>query len=382
MRYQDKTVVDQQGRSHILCRNGEKESRIPFRPRLILVEEGIDSHEMVVAVRRAFPHCPLSTLHPESSEWKGRGALMLRRRRGRFVRPCPGTRRYLCCGYFVLNLALGCPYECVYCIIPHYYGTSGVTLFVNVEDALRELREFVLNRDDVTRIGTGEWSDSLALDPCIPLSRRLVENFRELPNAVLELKTKSTHVDPLLGLAHGGHTVVAWSLNAPSVIARAEPGTPSLVERLLAARRCQQHGYPIALHWDPIILTEQWEEEYSEAVRTVFEILDPRSILWISLGALRYPPSLSDALRESGLGLGEFFPGLDGKLRYLRPLRVVLFRSMADWIRGKAGFDPLIYLCMESPDVWKASLGWVPAGLKDLDRRFQERIRLFWSRPH
>ncbi len=305
---------------------------------------------------------------------------MLRRRRGRFLRPCPGTRRYLCCGYFVLNLALGCPYECVYCIIPHYYATSGITLFVNVEDALGELRDFVLRRKEVTRIGTGEWTDSLALEACLRLSRRLIPVFGQLPNAVLELKTKSTYVDPLLDLAHGGHTVVSWSLNAPSIIARAEPGTPSLLERLLAARRCQQHGYPIALHWDPLVLSEGWEEEYREAVRTVFEILDPQSILWISLGALRYPPSLSDPLRESGIGLGESFPGLDGKLRYLRPLRVRIFRSMAGWIRREAGSEVLIYLCMESSEVWKASVGWAPTGLKDLDRRFQERIQLFWSR--
>jgi spore photoproduct lyase len=304
--------------------------------------------------------------------------LTLRTQKGRFLKRCPGTRNYLCCGYHVLNVMEGCPLGCTYCVLQGYLEHEEVVVFVNLEDALRELTESLTNWDGVARVGTGELADSLALDPWVPLSEKLVPVFRDLPRGVLELKTKSIHVERLLELPHGGHTVVSWSLNPPSLARRAEPLAPSPIERLEAARRCQERGYPIGLHFDPMVWYPGWEEEYRGLVEQVFRFLDPQGIIWISLGALRYPPALHERLLPSGLALGESFPGLDGKLRYLRPLRTSMFRSMARWLREMGG-DVFVYLCMESPQVWDGALGWVPADMSELDRRFQARIVDFWT---
>jgi spore photoproduct lyase len=303
--------------------------------------------------------------------------LHLRRHRGRFLKPCPGTRNYLCCGYHVLNLVMGCPFRCVYCVLQDYLDRPGIQLFVNLKDAFQEVKTFLAGRPGITRIGTGELADSLALEPWVRLGERLVPFFRDLPRGILELKTKSTHVERLLDLPHGGHTVISWSLNPESVALAAEPGAPSALQRLEAARRCQERGYPIGLHFDPMVMVENWEEEYRDLTETVFRVLDPRSILWISLGALRYPPAIHERLFPSGLALEESFPGLDGKMRYLRPLRTAMFRSMARWIHELGG-DLFVYLCMESPEVWEDALGWAPRDAAELDLRFQERIALFW----
>jgi spore photoproduct lyase len=260
-----------------------------------------------------------------------------------------------------------------------YLDRPGIQLFVNLEDGLEEVKRFLAGRPGITRIGTGELADSLALEPWAGLAEKLVPLFRQFPNGILELKTKSDRVGSLLDLAHGNHTVISWSLNPDSVAKAAEAGAPSAARRLEVARKCQERGYPIALHFDPLVMAGNWEEEYRELVERVFEILDPRSILWISLGALRYPPAIHERLLPSGLALGESFPGLDGKMRYLRPLRTAMFRSMARWIRELGG-DLFVYLCMESPEVWEDALGWAPRDAADLDRRFQERIGAFWAR--
>ncbi len=348
-------------------------------PERLWIEEGCEGEPLASRIQEALTGIPWDTIPSgyrppfEGRSWS------LRRQRGRFLKSCPGTRNYLCCGYHVLNLVLGCPFQCAYCILQDYLGQEGITIFVNLDDALREVREFVSRNDGVLRIGTGELGDSLALEPWIRTGETLVPFFASLPNAVLELKTKSDLVDSLLELPHGGHTVVSWSINPQGVIQAAEAETAPLEQRLRAARSCQERGYPLGLHLDPMVLTRGWEEQYREVVEIVFRALDPEGILWVSMGGLRYPPSLHGRLLHCGLGLGELFPGLDGKLRYLRPLRTRMFRIVAQWITELGG-DIFVYLCMESQEVWENSLGWAPRGMGHLDRLFQERIRTFWQR--
>lgn len=348
------------------------------QPKRLIVEKRCESAPLVQEIVEAYPEIPCEYDCGAARRGARFGTWALRYHKGRFLKPCPGTRNYLCCGYQVLNWVLGCPFQCVYCILQEYLGDHGITLFVNLDDAFKEIRGSSSAGDRIVRIGTGELADSLALETRISLSARLVRFFRDLPGVVLELKTKSGNVDALQGLAHGGHTIISWSVNPPSVIQEAERGTTSLKTRLEAARKCQESGYPIGIHFDPMIWTEDWQDEYHELVRTVLRTLDPARIIWISMGALRYPPSLHSRLVSSGFGLGELVPGLDGKLRYLRPIRVQMFRSMVKWIREYGG-DIFLYLCMESPEIWVGSMGWAPRDMRELDALFQERIKAFWS---
>ena len=68
---------------------------------------------------------------------------------------------------------------------------------------------------------------------------------------------------------------------------------------------------------------------------------------------------------------GEFVPGLDGKLRYFKPLRIELFRKVASWIRGHAPDVP-VYLCMEDDEVWRKALGFTPAEKGGLGRMLDD----------
>jgi spore photoproduct lyase len=348
-------------------------------PRRVWIEANCEEEPLAHRIRQALRGVPLETIPPGERPPAPEGSWTLRRQRGRFLKPCPGTRNYLCCGYHVLNPVLGCPFGCAYCILEEYLGQEEITIFVNLRDALGEVRELASRKGTVVRIGTGELGDSLALDPWLGTSETLVPFFATLPNAILELKTKSDRVEALLDLPHGGHTVVSWSINPPRVIEMAEAATASLHQRLDAARRCQERGYPLGLHLDPMVCIDGWEEEYRQTLETVFGLLDPGGIIWVSIGGLRYPPHLQGRLLESGLGLGELLPGLDGKLRYLRPIRARMFRHAVEWIRELAG-DVFVYLCMEGRDVWEASLGWAPRGMAHLDRLFQERISSFRRR--
>jgi spore photoproduct lyase len=284
--------------------------------------------------------------------------------RGRFVRECPGTRHYLCCGYRILHIGMQCSLDCTYCILQAYFNQPNLRLFGNTDEMLYLLDlELKSHPNLLHRFGTGEFTDSLLLDPWTNLTSRLVPFFSGRSNAILELKTKTDSVGQLLDLDHGGNTIVAWSLNAPSVCRHEEARAASLHERLRAARRCAEKGYSLAFHFDPLIEHTDWRRGYGDVLNRLFDAVDPQRIVWISLGAFRYMPELKAMIRarhpRSKIIYGEFVRGLDGKMRYFREIRVELFSFMLERIR-KVDPDLCVYLCMESEDIWRDVFGFSP----------------------
>jgi spore photoproduct lyase len=293
-------------------------------------------------------------------------------RKGRLLKRCPGTSSYVCCGYRVLNLVTGCPLDCTYCILQLYLHHPCLVVQADWEEALRELDELIAKHPGrVVRLGTGELADSLALEPLTDMARELVPRILRRPEAVLELKTKTTFVESLLDIDPRGRVILSWSVNAEEVVRADEKGAPPLTERLRAAAEGRRAGYRIGLHFDPLVRFPGWERSYSRAVEAIYDHLREGDIAWISLGSLRYPPALDAIIRrrfpDSRLPLGELVPGLDGKLRYFRPLREEMYRRVYRDIRRRDRHAE-VYLCMESPEVWRSSLGRSPGSTAGLAR--------------
>jgi len=304
--------------------------------------------------------------------------LVLAHQKSEFLKWCPGTRNYICCGYQILNLVNNCEINCSYCILQGYFNSPFITVYVNIEDLFAELEKKLNSQPDkIFRIGTGELADSLSTDHLTEYSSQLVSFFADKKNAIIELKTKSTLIDNFLNLDHNGRTVVAWSLNTPKIISTEESLAPTLDERLATAAECQEAGFKLAFHFDPMIYDKNWEADYREVVNKIFEFIHPENITWISLGALRYPPHLDQIIRQNHPGskivYGELFPGKDGKLRYFKPIRIEMFSKMYQWIKENAP-NVFVYLCMESSEVWRKSFGWTPKNSAGLKRMMDELI--------
>jgi len=296
---------------------------------------------------------------------QGKHHLLLCKNRGHFFKPCPGTKEYRCCDYQVLNIGMGCPMDCVYCILQAYLNKPWLTFFVNTDDLLSEMRTaFKAEPERFFRIGTGEFTDSMALDKFTCLSPVLVEFMAEQKQAVLELKTKSGVIDNLRGLKHNGRTVLAWSLNSTSVMEKEEIRTATLDERLQAAAQCAKWGYKLAFHFDPIIDHPGWEEGYKETIIKLYQTVPAEQIVWISLGALRYLPSLktigTERFPRSRIFYQEFIEGLDNKKRYFRPRRVTLYQHIYSLLKQRTAPQTCIYFCMESDEIWQDVMGYSP----------------------
>jgi len=103
-----------------------------------------------------------------------------------------------------------------------------------------------------------------------------------------------------------------------------ETGTASLEKRIGAAQQCQERGYPLGFHFDPIIFSSGMGEGVSGDDWFPFQENRFEGIVWISLGGFRYPPQLKAIAKErfpdTKIFLGELFPGKDGKFRYLKEI--------------------------------------------------------------
>ncbi len=352
-----------------------------FAPSEIIVEAGSEESPIFRNLRRSLPNVPFTFVHhPQSpaahftaadSLGDGKRRLYLTRHKGDFLKKCPGSDGQVCCNYFVINFASNCPMECSYCYLQEYLAHNPtLKVFSNIDDLLGEARALLgRHRGFFFRIGTGEITDSLALDPYIGFSAEVIPFFAEQPNVLLELKTKSDRVEGLVGLNPKGRVVVSWSMNPQKIIDEDEHLTASLEERLAAARRCQDGGYKLGFHFDPMMEYPGWERDYQAMVGRLFAVVDHRRIAWLSMGVLRNTPGLKRIMRErfpsTRILSGEQVLCPDGKMRYFQPLRVGMYRKMLRWIRA-ASPTVFVYLCMESKEVWEQVFGFAPSCEKEL----------------
>ncbi len=283
--------------------------------------------------------------------------------KGKFIKHCPCTPEAVSCGYYNLHLHTGCPYACSYCILQVYLETKEPIFFTNLADLEEELQQAAAAHKYL-RIGTGELTDSLALDPQVNYSYKILKIFERFPHILFEFKTKSANVKNLLRYEKvPANIVISWSLNPQEIIAREERLTPRLAARLKAAAAVQARGCQVGIHFDPIIICRDWKTQYEDLIKEIARVIDPAKIAWWSLGALRFPFALRDHIfkhRDSRLFEGELIKGYDNKYRYFKPLRLDLFHFMIRKIHAHVSKETPLYLCMEDDEAWQELLPQLP----------------------
>jgi len=212
---------------------------------------------------------------------RGKEILYLTRNRGAFFKKCPGTSHYTCCDYQILHIGTFCHMDCTYCVLQTYFHPPILQYFVNHEDLMAEL-DTVFSQKKILRIGTGEFTDSLIWQLWTDVSNQLVQRFGAQNHAVLELKTKTTAIERLQNLAHNRKTIAAWSLNTNHIINTQERATASLAARLKAAARCESWGYPLAFHFDPLVIYDGCEEDYKQVIQDLFSNVTADNVVWIT----------------------------------------------------------------------------------------------------
>jgi spore photoproduct lyase len=332
-----------------------------YSPKKIIIETDLRDNPVVRRVlERAHgaqtSYVDFAVQDPDEKET----TLYLTKNPGRYFKPCPQTPEYVCCAYQILNFSTGCPIQCTYCILNGYFETRSMRFFCDHDRMFSELTAALQERTGFTRIGSGEFTDSLILDPLTDFTKSVVPFFLKQPNVLFEIKTKTNHVLNLLDFEANRRILVSWSVNPANLGSAEEKGSATLMERVEAASQCMKQGYLIGFHFDPILRHEGWEKNYSDVVDLIYRNIDPAAIAWISLGCFRFVPDLKEVIQRRFPGTKiiyeEFVQGRDGKMRYFRPLRERMYAHILDRIK-RYHKDPPVYFCMETPLIWERLLG-------------------------
>ena len=254
--------------------------------------------------------------------------------------------------------ARGCVFKCDYCSFDNVLVIMlDVERFVEHLDLLvRDVPQTLYKYDNQT--------DILALEPEYGASRVLNDYFASQDRAFLMHYTKSDNVDCLLDYRHSGRVIVCWSLAAHTQSRLIERETATCEQRIEAARKCQQAGYPVRFRFSPMIPVRGWRDEVSAMVELLFEKTRPDLLTLQTLS--RFPnltmlettldldvldPEFLDAARERE---SEMHGLIYGPLPH--DIRLEMYRFALDCIRRASPETP-VAICLESAQMWEALAG-------------------------
>lgn len=165
--------------------------------------------------------------------------------------------------HYQLPLVTGCPGLCEYCYLLTNLGKQPyLRVYANQNDIRAQVEKYMAEKEGLTIFEGAATSDPLPLEHITGILSDTIRYFAGQELGRFKFVTKFTDVEPLLDLNHNGHTFVRFSLNAEEIIRQYEKATPTATERIQAAARIAEAGYPIGFIIAPIFLFEGWREDY------------------------------------------------------------------------------------------------------------------------
>lgn len=82
----------------------------------------------------------------KKSELFKKDTALLYKNKGKFLASCPGSDGMVCCQYFVINLGVGCLFDCHYCYLQNFMNQPLITVYGNIEDAIKEIEKKILKK--------------------------------------------------------------------------------------------------------------------------------------------------------------------------------------------------------------------------------------------
>ncbi len=212
--------------------------------------------------------------------------LFIGRKQGDLVKEAPQAYGYGSGKHYYFVHAYNCLFECEYCYLQGYFKSPDLVFFVNHDEIAQQMLE--IGRE-AERSGqevwfhAGEFSDSLALSQLTGELPIYWDVLKQLPNAWLELRSKSAQIAALKELPALPNVVLSFSLSPEKQVKTFEHKTASLKARLDAAAELAGRGFKIGLHFDPVILSSSFEVDYRDLLAAVAKSLPVEALEYASL---------------------------------------------------------------------------------------------------
>ena len=180
--------------------------------------------------------------------------------------------------FLVPYTSSGCSAMCLYCyLVCNYNKCSYLRLFVNREQMMDKLLKTAdLSVKDLT-FEIGSNSDLVLENTITGNLEWTIEEFGKSNKGFITFPTKFDMVESLLVLDHRGRTIMRMSVNPQRIIQKVELGTSSLTNRIKALNQMCDAGYKVGLLIAPVILVDDWMEQYSELIEKLSDELSNKT---------------------------------------------------------------------------------------------------------
>lgn len=264
----------------------------------------------------------------------------------------------VCPEFMELKPFNGCAYDCQWCYLNGTYqfkvDKKGVKLyktptFKDPERIELNIKRAFAKHTEPTLYNCGEVADAL-LYPWI-LEKNVFPLFKDTKHKLL-LLTKNSNVTLLYTSKMQKNVIMAFSVNAQFVSTRWELGAPHPWERLEAARKVSEWGYPVRLRIDPMVPVEDWQTGYRELIDRI--MLKVPQVEVITIGSLRMKSHNLNICKELGNDISYMSYLTEKNQRDLRApeeVRIEMYDFVINELRKK-GYKGHIALCKETKSVW------------------------------
>jgi spore photoproduct lyase len=191
---------------------------------------------------------------------------------------------------YAIPLATGCMGHCHYGYLQTTLGSKPyIRTYVNIDEIFEQAEKYIEERKpEITRFEAACTSDIVGIDHLTHSLKKAIEFFGKTELGRLRFVTKFHHVDHLLDAKHNGHTRFRFSVNSRYVIKNFEPGTSSFNQRLEAAKKVANAGYPLGFIVAPIYMHDNWREGYFELFERLAEALKGERIPDLSFELIQH----------------------------------------------------------------------------------------------
>lgn len=262
----------------------------PFRPTAIYAEHGIERYPLGRELLERYGDLPVHWIDghhliPELREAPDEEFTRMKRLL------VLGTRKSLriheqgnAADFIVPWTSSGCTAMCTYCyLVANWFKGTYMRIFVNREEMWNAVVRHAHRHGPGLTYELGSNSDLVIEHTMTGNLRWSIEKFGTLEGCTVTFPTKFAHVDDLLDVNHRGRARIRFSINPPELVRQIEIGTSPLRARLDAANRMHAAGYSVGLIIAPIMLVDDWQEQYAELFDEMRSRLEPSLLQGLGL---------------------------------------------------------------------------------------------------
>ena len=188
--------------------------------------------------------------------------------------------------FYYTSSIINCVYDCEYCYLQGVYSSGNIVIFVDIERVFEEVEE-LYNKLKTLYLCISYDTDLLAIENICGFSEKWYYFIEDKKDLKIELRTKSGNIDKFLNLKPLDNFIVAFTLSPENLALKNEKYTASFKNRVKAIKELQEKGWKVRICIDPLIYSDNFEENYGQMIEYLFNEIDKEKVIDVSIGVFR-----------------------------------------------------------------------------------------------